>query len=394
MSITLVQPTPSILPTFNRILYRISSTNANETGFKYVVKVYNISNELIATAYYDSPANPADEVEFDISKLVSAYYNFTNGFYQSGTSLNSAGIIFPFYIKCYEYYMLNDEYVIVLNTEVVSTTKYGLAAALPVLEKKNWYANFGQYNGSSTTIYKPLTDWTINKCRSTDSQIIGFYNDGKVTNLELLVTYANGTTTTFYITPTAPVGNMITYFKVTPLTYGATTDNIQLFVNWANGGARRYAIGTIYVQSCGKYDPVRIAYLNQYGTYDFFNFDLVSKTSFDIEKKGYQKDYSGDIYNADNIIVKNTNPIYYTKETQKYKLNSDYLTDAQSVLIRQLYNSPLVYMNLVNDTQITPSWIPVKPIANSYELKQSISDKLFNLELDVEFGLVNTRQSV
>lgn len=63
MSITLVQPTPSILPTFNRILYRISSTNANETGFKYVVKVYNISNELIATAYYDSPANPADEVD-------------------------------------------------------------------------------------------------------------------------------------------------------------------------------------------------------------------------------------------------------------------------------------------------------------------------------------------
>ena len=75
-------------------------------------------------------------------------------------------------------------------------------------------------------------------------------------------------------------------------------------------------------------------------------------------------------------------------------MNSDYLTDAQSVLIRDLYSAPLVYMNLANDTQITPSWIPVKPVANSYELKQSISDKLFNLELDVEFGLVNTRQSV
>ena len=73
MSITLVQPTPSILPSFNRILYRITSTNANETGFKYVVKVYNSANELIATAYYDSPANPADEVEFDVSKLANHY---------------------------------------------------------------------------------------------------------------------------------------------------------------------------------------------------------------------------------------------------------------------------------------------------------------------------------
>ncbi len=390
--ITLIEPTQTILPSFNRVLYRISSDNADETGFKYVVKIYNSNDELVATSYYDSPANPADEVEFDVSKLVSTYYSFSNGFYQAATTSSVSSTLFPFYLKCYEYYQIDGEYVIVLASEVVSTTKQGVAASLPLLELKNWVAN--DYNGTNTSTYKPLTDWELMKCRSTDQHIVGFYNDGKILNLELVVTYSNNTQSTFYLTPSAIVGTKITYFQITPLTYGSTTDHIQLFINWSYlSVARRYEIGTLYIQPCGKYEPMRVAYLNKYGCYDFFNFDLVSKTSFEIEKKLYQKDYAGDIYETDNI-VKNIMPVYYTKETQKWKIISDYLTDAQSLLIRQLYSSPLVYLNVVDDTEITPSWIPVKPIATSYELKKSISDKLFNLELDVELGLINNRQSI
>ncbi len=101
-----------------------------------------------------------------------------------------------------------------------------------------------------------------------------------------------------------------------------------------------------------------------------------------------------DIYEADGIIVKNINPIYYTKETQNWRIISDYLNDEQAELIRQLYSSPLVYLNIVNDNYITPSWIPVKPNATSYEVKKTASDKLFNLELDLEFQLLNTRQVI
>jgi hypothetical protein len=78
--ITLTQPSIDILPAFNRINYRISSTNADQTGFKFVVQVYNIADELITQAFYDSPANPADEVEFDVSKFVSVNFNYSKGF--------------------------------------------------------------------------------------------------------------------------------------------------------------------------------------------------------------------------------------------------------------------------------------------------------------------------
>ena len=196
------------------------------------------------------------------------------------------------------------------------------------------------------------------------------------------------------ITPAAVATPSVTYIQITPLTYGGSIDNIQVFANWNNGSARRAKFATIYIQSCGKFDPMRLAYLNKYGVYDFFNFDLVSKTTFDVEKKGYERNYSGSIYEADGVRVKNINPIYYTKETQKWKIISDYLTDAQAEILRELYSSPLVYMNLVNDNYISPSWIPAKPTATSYEVKKTAVDKVFNIELDLEFQLINNRQVI
>lgn len=392
--ITLTQPSISILPAFNRINYQIVSTNANEVGFKYVVKVYNTDDELVTTAYYDSPADPSDAVEFDVSKFVSTQFNYSKGFYETATHSNSTNIIKGFYLKCYEYYEVDGDFVIVLASEVVSSTKYALAAAFPLLELDDWYADVNLYNGVSNTTYKPLTAWDTIKVRETDAQVFGFLNTGYLTNVELLVTYKNATTQTYYITPASTASPLVSYVQITPLTYGGSVASIQLFVNWNNGSARRYKFATLFTQECGKFDPMRIAYLNKYGTFDFFNFDLVNKTTLSIEKKGYQRDYNGSIYEANGVVVKNVNPVYFTKETQSWKVISDYLNDAQSELIRELYSSPLVYLNLVNDNYIRPSWIPVKPNATTYEIKKTASDKLFNLEIDLEFGLENNRQVI
>jgi hypothetical protein len=395
--ITLVEPTNSILPAFNRINYTISSDNANLSGFKYVVKVFNTANELITQAFYDSPANPAESVEFDVSKFVSVNFTYSSGFYQVATQASNTNVIKGYYLKCYEYYEVAGVFEIVSASEVVSATKYALAASLPLLEENGFAADISKYNGVSNTSYLPLTDWTTIKSRETDATVLGFINTGLLTNVELLVTYANATTATYTIavSPNPPaVVPCVTYFQITPLTYGGSIDNIQLFANWNNGSARRAKFATIFIQSCGKFDPMRLAYLNKYGVYDFFNFDLVSKTTFDVEKKGYERNYSGSIYESDGIRVKNINPIYYTKETQKWKIISDYLTDSQAEILRELYSSPLVYMNLVNDNYITPSWIPAKPTATSYEVKKTAIDKVFNIELELEFQLINNRQVI
>jgi hypothetical protein len=315
-----------------------------------VVKVYNTADELITQDFYDSPANPSDSVEFDVSKFVSVNFTYASGFYQVATSASNTNIIKGFYLKCYEYYEVGGVFVIVDASEVVSSTKYSFAGSFPLLEENNWTSDIAKYTGASNTNYLPLTDWSIIKARETDQQIFGFINTGLLVNVELLVTYNNATTQTYYITPSAPAVNpSVTYIQVTAMTYGSNVNNIQLFTNWNNGSARRAKFATIFTQECGRFDPMRLAYLNKYGAFDFFNFDLVSKTTFDVERKGYERNYSGSIYESNGIVVKNINPVYYTKETQKWKIISDYLNDSQAEILRELYSSPLVYMNLVND---------------------------------------------
>jgi hypothetical protein len=395
--ITLVEPTIDILPAFNRINYTISSTNANEPGFKYVVKVYNDSDELITQAFYDSPANPADSVEFDVSKFVSVNFDYSDGFYQVATTLSSTKIIKGFYLKCYEYYEVAGSFVIVEASEVESATKYALAASLPLLEENNWVANFEDYTGDSLTEYKPLTDWETIKMRETDSQIFGFINRGYIEYFFVNVYYKNGTNLTYDITPTAPASTpCITYLRVSPIAYGPNVEKIDCSVQWSINGvvSSTEKFTEIFTQGCGRFDPMRLAYINKYGAFDFFNFDLVSKTTFDVERKGYERNYNGSIYEAGGVVVKNINPVYYTKETQKWKIISDYLNDAQAETLRELYSSPLVYMNLVNDNYINFSWIPVKPTATSYEVKKTAIDKVFNIEMELEFGLINTRQVI
>ena len=396
--ITLVEPTIDILPAFNRINYTISSTNADQSGFKYVVKVYNDSDELITQAFYDSPANPADSVEFDVSKFVSVNFDYSDGFYQVATSLSSTKIIKGFYLKCYEYYQVDGVFVIVEASEVESETKYALAASLPLLEENNWVADINKYTGAGTSnIYRPLSDWSIIKMRETDSQIFAFINLGFIINFTLEVDYTNNTFAQFTITPAAVSTPSVTYLRVTPSDYGPNVKSIFIRIRWSNtNGAIIYGSGfaEIFTQGCGRFDPMRLAYINKYGAFDFFNFDLVSKTTFDVERKGYERNYNGSIYESNGIVVKNINPIYYTKETQKWKIISDYLNDAQAETLRELYSSPLVYMNLVNDNYINFSWIPVKPTATSYEVKKTAIDKVFNIELDLEFGLINTRQVI
>ncbi len=391
--ITLTEPSISVLPAFNRVLYNITSTNANQTGFKYLVKIFNTADELIVTTYYDTPADPSEAIQIDISKFISTDFAHDRGFRETSETFNYNGIVKGFYLKVYEYFKIDNSYVVVIESEVISAVKYAVSMSFPLLELRNWYDNIAEYNGTSDTIYKPLTDWEYVKLRSTDTQVYAFYNINNITRCELKVFYNNNTNTTINIT-NAPATNSITYFNINPLTYGTNVSYIEASIVWNNGSERKMKFSTLYIQACGKYEPVRIAYLNKFGVYDFLNFDLVNKQSFEIERKGYQKYYTNDIYYNESNIVKNINPIYYTKETQSWKIVSDYLTDAQSVLARQLYSSPLIYMYVTDDTNIIPSWIPVKLKSNSYEVKKIVADKLFNIELDLEVGLTNTRQSI
>lgn len=401
MAITLQQPSGEYQSAFNRINYNIKSDNATEVGFKFVIKIYKyITNELITTIYLDAPANPNEFIEFDVSNFVNSRFEYTKGLpYNSyGLGVND-GITYPFYLKCYEYYKVGNDYVIDLSTEVVSNYKVAIATSFNTLNLDEWYGSQLYYVGDSCDEgRKPLTDWTTQQMYYSEIRTLSVVNDwGNISEWVVDLSYKNNNGTFEEVTLTYPpayYGSFsINNFYVYPdqwILPNKTLLSVNISATWNSCDQSEYftwLLQSYTFKGCSQYPPVYIAYLNKYGVFDYFSFDLVARNSYGIERKGYARQYTGGIYN-DRYQTKIINPVYNTDLKEKWKLTSGYLTTEQSRLLQQLYTSPLVYMKSTSGR-----WVAVNLVANTYEIKEVVIDKMFNLELEIELPYLNKRQT-
>lgn len=414
--ITLVQPSITFLPAFNRINFDISSSNATATGFKFAVKIYNADTAtLVTTAYYDTALNPFSAVTFDVSRLLIEGYEFSECLPQTGEYLYNESILNRFYLKCYEYYDVlgNGIYEIDMSTEVVSNTYTCFAGSFNFFDRPEWDASDYDASGGS---YFPLTDQLQFQLHKNFFKVYTFYDPNDLIDNITIERVDTTGTTTIVTTPPANVSSYdLTHFTFIPSNYGATSQTLyfNLYVEWTNGlGTNTNKFSIVKMYDCKKYQVQNIVWVNRFGALDSYSFILSSRKQTQSEKKQYQRDYTG--YGRDYVdpynIFQNTSPTFYTKETQTVTLNTEYITDRESTIFRQLYSSPLIYFYASGDyfTFNTDSaypdrsfvfsqssaFIPVKLNANSYEIKQKINEKLFQIQADFEYSEPSYRQIV
>ena len=68
-------------------------------------------------------------------------------------------------------------------------------------------------------------------------------------------------------------------------------------------------------------------------------------------------------------------------------LISDYVNEQEYLLIRQLLASPMVYAQMNNETK----FIPVTIELNDWVQKIQGVDKMFNIELTMQYGIQQTQ---
>jgi hypothetical protein len=73
--------------------------------------------------------------------------------------------------------------------------------------------------------------------------------------------------------------------------------------------------------------------------------------------------------------------------TEVTTLNSNFITEEEAQWLKQLINSPRVWMF---DTQL----IPINVRTSEYEQKYHINDKVFNLTLEVEHSFIDKAQAL
>jgi hypothetical protein len=146
-----------------------------------------------------------------------------------------------------------------------------------------------------------------------------------------------------------------------------------------------------------RFETRRLEFLNSLGGFDYFNFTKVSRHSENIERKFFQTT-PNDLTSTGTIdySISNREKVqYHTKSMPKMKLTSDWIDYNQFNWLLELIESPEIYLM---DSYSAPSGsteirrIPVKNIEGNWEEKISSVDKVFNLEVNLEFGIDNFRQ--
>ena len=155
--------------------------------------------------------------------------------------------------------------------------------------------------------------------------------------------------------------------------------------NTAGSGAVTYFSRPFLIDtSCQKYSPIRLHWLNNLGGFDAYTFTKVSRNFTDIERKMFKKFQP---LNYPKTFRAKTN--YYTKLTDTIQINSDGLTDAQWIGLKELVLSPVVMM------EYGATYIPVNIKESNYEEKIYINDRqISSLQLTIEYTFDNYRQSL
>jgi hypothetical protein len=140
-------------------------------------------------------------------------------------------------------------------------------------------------------------------------------------------------------------------------------------------------------QQCSKYEPVRLHWMNKLGGIDSLNCNLKSIDKTDVKRESYhQQHHTFTGFTYDYTKASHGQVDYDIKMTETLKVNTDYLTEAESIWMEDLFTSPVVYRELNNEL------ISMNITGKSIVKKTSLNDKLMQYSFDLNYSLTNRRQ--
>ena len=154
-------------------------------------------------------------------------------------------------------------------------------------------------------------------------------------------------------------------------------------------------IYTIYVNcpNTKGYESIRLAWLNQWGAWDYYTFTMKSVRSTSTNRTTYTQmhgTWNDSRYRIDGFKGGKKN--FRVNSTERISVNTDFVTEADAVWFEELINSQDVYIIKGFDATesapyntITNKYVePVLVTTSSYTRKTIANDKLIQYTFDLE----------
>lgn len=402
MSMTINQSPNDWTPAYNDMVFVVDSTNKAQTNYNYIAQIY-IGGDVITLK---APPDPTyGKGVFNIGRIVESYVNsdigedgFTRGFMQNTNSHISYLVKFG-----EEYGSTVTQYLNITSTAY----KYAWNASLDFVDMQNYTRNnyFADgnniLNNTSITRCISLTQSTwlyynaVDVSMFTDAFILAYdSNNTVIRSIEVSNVWASsGTVASHFIRFSAGpvnINNINAAFVTSTIGSGAyIPSNTSYYTIQFDGSASSDVIRFNVGCSCSKHETYRLHWLNKKGAFESFNFNMRSKKMTDITKKGY-RGVVGALTSSTAwgyALKDRVDRQYFVESKDKITISTDWLTENESIYLRELVESPEIYLD-----DSTLGLISVTCSEPRYEEKKYVSEKVFRLEIDIEYSYNRQRQ--
>ena len=451
------RPLYKVLPIGQQIMFSVSETNTVATRFKvkFVAEVRvsssaginpNSSDDLIGT--FKTTPNNAGVGIFDLRPILETFVSPDN---EPSSTANATYKGIPestatFPIHLVDKYTLSDKSIkfFAVRFLVEYATDATGSVGAPTFEVDS--AEFTMFNGvlqyddvltldgndygynlelfeltdndsqflsnAPTTQYARLTDYGtfpfLNFVPNSTDKVLSImlkYYDSSNSLLDqeavLNIPYNGG------VSSVGDSNTMINYFGGFPANldgwssmWDANKANISYYtIQDGNGDSVLYRINILCPNLKG-FEAIRLTWLNQWGTWDYYTFNMKSTRTLTTNRTSYTQ--LGGTWNESTFRIadyKGGKKNFRVNSTEKIKLNTDFVTEAEGVWLEELINSNAVY--IVNgfsedvSNTITNKYIdPVVLTTSSYVKKTIANDKVMQYTIEIEKSKMKRTQAV
>tara|TARA_R110001599_G_scaffold114565_1_gene280556 strand:+ start:1624 stop:3021 length:1398 start_codon:yes stop_codon:yes gene_type:complete len=173
----------------------------------------------------------------------------------------------------------------------------------------------------------------------------------------------------------ANLANISYYYVQAKSTTTAISDRIIIYINCPNTKG---------------FKPIRLTWLNQWGGWDYYTFNMKSIKTTSTKGSTYQQlegSWNERLYRLDSF--RGGKKSFRVNATEKIKMNTDFVNESESAWFEDLINSPEVYIIEGFKTDETYSALnkyvtPVRLTTSSYTKKTIANDRLMQYTFEVE----------
>mgnify|MGYP003625542921 CR=1 FL=1 len=368
-------------------IHLIDQCSQSDNSIKYVAIIFTIEGSTTATGTISV-----------IDAINSSQYTFFNGVLQYDNVLENSptGQLFGY------------GYNLQKNLLMTSSPLYGQKSFLSNAPTTQ-YANLEDYGTFAFLNFMPSA---TNKIAEVE---IKYYNSaGGLLNTETRnVDFANGAATILGDSNTQLIyaglfpGNLRNHSSsmfnglITAGTIQGGYYTVQAVTEL--GGVNKIYTIQLNCPSGLGYEPIRLTWLNQWGVWDYYTFTQKSVKSISTNRAPYTQ-ISG-TWNETKLSIngyQGGRKNFRVNTSERIKMNTDFVTEAEGVWLEELINSPEVYiLNGFDDTEVAPydtitnKYVePVTLTTSSYTKKTRANDKLMQYTIEVERSKNRRTQAV